>query len=610
MTKTNMQAINSSPNTFRWLSRITGLVILSLAVLLIFIRDENLKTGFYDILSPIQCALIAGLLFFTARVTSDSNPRRAESWRLWAIAFIFYALGDTCWAIIELILKVTPFPSIADIFYGLSYVFLWMGLARYPADSFSIRERSLMWLDNLVVMLGASLAYWVFLLNPMILTLGEVDFFSALLALAYPILDLLLLWMLLIFFRNRLKQSTYIPLVLMGFCLLSQIIADSFFAFKSVNVTFMSSFSTQLCWTVGLLFVIFACSTQLKSISTQTDQAQIIRQAHSFNSWPLYLPYIWLVISYGTLFTSNSMNSHTLPLYLVVGLIGGLVILRQVLTLNENERLFNQAQAELVERQQAQAALRQANFELDTRVKERTKELLAANEQLLQTNLGQEEALHEKEILLKEIHHRVKNNLQIISSLLNLQAGKVTDPHTIQALRESQARVRSMALIHEKLYQSDSLASIDFGGYVKSLATDLFRSYQRGLSGVQLKIEVVEVALELDQAVPCGLILNELMTNALKYAFPDGRNGTLRVELRARPGHVLSLRVADDGVGMPPEFNLATSKSLGLQLVHSLVAQLDGRLDMENTNGTTTFEVTFGYRYNDLMNIDSQRGSL
>lgn len=204
-------------------------------------------------------------------------------------------------------------------------------------------------------------------------------------------------------------------------------------------------------------------------------------------------------------------------------------------------------------------------------------------------------SLHEKEVLLKEIHHRVKNNLQIISSLLNLQAGKVKDLQTIQALRESQMRVRSMALIHEKLYQSDSMARIDFGGYVKSLAADLFRSYQRGLGQVELKIVVDEVELELEQAVPCGLILNELMTNTLKHAFPDGRSGTLRVDLRAGSGQILSLRVSDDGVGMPPEFDLAAAKSLGLQLVNSLVSQLDGRLEVEHTGGTA-FKVSFGYK--------------
>lgn len=212
-----------------------------------------------------------------------------------------------------------------------------------------------------------------------------------------------------------------------------------------------------------------------------------------------------------------------------------------------------------------------------------------------QGRLEEQIALHtEKEVLLKEVHHRVKNNLQIISSLLNLQAGQVTDAPTLQALGDSQARVRSMALIHEKLYQSKSLASIDFGGYVRSLATDLFRSYRRNLTGIRLDVQVDEVTLDLDHAVSCGLILNELMTNALKYAFPDGRDGTVRVELRANPGNMIRLRVADDGVGIPADFDIPGAKSLGLQLVHSLVGQLDGTIELDRSEGTA-FWISFEY---------------
>jgi two-component sensor histidine kinase len=206
----------------------------------------------------------------------------------------------------------------------------------------------------------------------------------------------------------------------------------------------------------------------------------------------------------------------------------------------------------------------------------------------------QTELLNEKEVLLKEIHHRVKNNLQIISSLLKLQTNRVTDTQTLQILADSQARVRSMALIHEKLYQSESLAKIDIGEYVKSLTADLFRSYRHNFSGIQLKVQADEVELDLDRAVTCGLILNELMTNALKYAFPDGRNGTIWVELRANPGRILSLRVADDGVGIPANSEIRNAKSLGLQLVNSLVGQLDGKLELEHSKGTD-FRVSFEY---------------
>jgi PAS domain S-box-containing protein len=203
-------------------------------------------------------------------------------------------------------------------------------------------------------------------------------------------------------------------------------------------------------------------------------------------------------------------------------------------------------------------------------------------------------SLHEKEMLLKEVHHRVKNNLQVISSLLALQAKQVRDnPEAEAALRESQQRVRSMALIHEKLYQSQNLAQINLADYVRHLATSMVRFYQGGVR-VDLRLDLEAVALGVDQAVPCGLILNELITNALKYAWPGGGRGCLWVDLHAGPGARVELRVADDGPGLPAGLDIDRTSSLGLQLVVSLAAQLQGTVSVGRARGAE-FRVVFFY---------------
>jgi PAS domain S-box-containing protein len=202
-------------------------------------------------------------------------------------------------------------------------------------------------------------------------------------------------------------------------------------------------------------------------------------------------------------------------------------------------------------------------------------------------------SLREKEVLLKEIHHRVKNNLQVISSLLSLQAEYLTDESMLRIMRESQGRVKSMALVHEKLYQSHNLAEIDFGDYVRVLVMQLFRSYGIAQDSVHMVITADPVALGVDRAIPCGIIVNELVTNALKYAFPDGRKGTVEVELRSTPGGVITLAIRDDGVGIPHDIEFHKADSLGLTLVHMLADQVQGELTIPRRSTGAEFVLTF-----------------
>ncbi|MBM3836967.1 MAG: PAS domain S-box protein [Verrucomicrobia bacterium] len=201
-------------------------------------------------------------------------------------------------------------------------------------------------------------------------------------------------------------------------------------------------------------------------------------------------------------------------------------------------------------------------------------------------------SLREKEVLLKEIHHRVKNNLQVISSLLRLQSGYVKDEAAKELFRESQNRVRFMALIHQKFYQSQDLARIDFNEYLLSLLAMLFRSYGALSGTVTLETHVDPIFLDIDTAIPVGLLVNELVSNSLKYAFPENRCGIIRIDFRAVGDEAFVLTLRDDGVGLPGEFDLDKVPTLGLRLVKILTSQLGGTLTFHR-NGGTEFTVTF-----------------
>lgn len=204
-----------------------------------------------------------------------------------------------------------------------------------------------------------------------------------------------------------------------------------------------------------------------------------------------------------------------------------------------------------------------------------------------------EASLKEKDVLLKEIHHRVKNNLQIIISLLNLQSGYIKDEYTLKAVQDGQNRVRSMALVHEKFYQAEELTEIDFGEYVSKLCQYLYQSYGDKTDRVQLNVTGDHVGLDMDTAMPCGLLVNEIVSNSYKYAFPGNSTGTISIDLKKEDKKV-TIRMSDSGVGLPESFDIDRSESLGMQLIQALTSQLDGEVKVSREKGTT-FEVTFTY---------------
>ena len=214
-----------------------------------------------------------------------------------------------------------------------------------------------------------------------------------------------------------------------------------------------------------------------------------------------------------------------------------------------------------------------------------------------QAELALQASLQEKVALLNEVHHRVKNNLQVITSLLRLEAGRSAEPNTKAVLKEMQGRIYSMALLHETLYRSGSFASVELGAYLRQLATQAFRAQVSSSSPVGLQLELAQASVSLDQATTCGLLVNELISNSLKHGFVQGRSGQVVIGLQVLPAHegspeLLRLQVSDNGVGLPSDFAQRCLQSLGMQLVSDLVRQLGGSLHIDSGPGTR-FEVTF-----------------
>jgi two-component sensor histidine kinase len=198
------------------------------------------------------------------------------------------------------------------------------------------------------------------------------------------------------------------------------------------------------------------------------------------------------------------------------------------------------------------------------------------------TNLELERRVQEKDLLLSEIHHRVKNSLQVVSSLLSLESARIQDASVVEMLQTTQNRIRSMALIHQTLYQSKDFARVDFHAFLLSFAPTLIQSYSMAPEQVFLDIHVAEVRLPIDAAIPCGLIVNELISNALKHAFPGGRRGTIRIGFAHDSSNHATLSVEDDGIGIPEGFSFDRADTLGVQLVYLLTGQLGGTVAVES----------------------------
>ena len=263
---------------------------------------------------------------------------------------------------------------------------------------------------------------------------------------------------------------------------------------------------------------------------------------------------------------------------------------------------YQQLNQELKLRQEAETKLMEYQDHLEEQVAQRTKDLSSTNQKLeeeiserIKAEKKLKASLEEKEVLLEEINHRVKNNMQIISSMIRLQFRNQTNPDLEIHLNDIQQRIQTMSLVHEKLYQSKSLSKINLPEFIRDLSGELMASYGTNETQIQLELELENINLEMGLTIPCGLIINELMTNAIKYAFPDDTNGKLKIALRHESTNRIRLTVEDDGPGLPEGVDWQHSKGIGLRLIHILSNQIQGDYQFQTLDGTS-FSLIFPER--------------
>ena len=523
------------------------------------LRNNSVSLMYFgDTYSPaIDLLVVITLVYATIR--SVRYGRRAYiAWLFITLAFSFYAIGDILWAILELGFHQNPFPSVADVFYLTFYPLFAIGIYYLPRFSFTRRENLKIFLDMGIIIITVGLLFWTFLIVPTFSS--PENSFANIVSVIYIIGDFLLFFVLLRLVYSKFDEYMG-PVLLLSMGVLIMIITDSIYAFQTLQGTYISGGLLDTGWILSFVLVGLAAFLQASNEKIDLKRFSHIIIWIQKSNLVSYLPFIWVLIAFTLLIWANDnpfIQNYDL-IELIVGFIIFLVIIRQIITFNENKNLLIIAEKEIESRKNAENKIKLS--------------------------------LEEKNILLQEIHHRVKNNMQIISSLLNLQTRYVDDEEAVNVLKESQNRVRSMAMIHEKLYQSNDLSHINFVDYIQSLVSNLFYSYN--IKNLQIKsiLEIDDIRLNMETAVPCGLIISEIVSNSLKYAFPNEMHGEILVSLKSvEDGY--ELIISDNGVGLPEELDFDNNKSLGLILVKSLTEQIDGEITIHRNHGTE-FKIRF-----------------
>jgi len=647
------------------------------------LRNNSVSLMYFgDIYSPVVDLLVVLTLFY-ATIRSFRYGRRVQiAWLFITLAFSFYAVGDILWAILELGFHQIPFPSVADVFYLIFYPFFAIGIYYLPRFSFTRKEMLKIFLDMGIIVITVGIIFWTFLIIP---TFSNPENSFANIVSVISIIGDFLLFFVLIRLLNSNFDENMGPVLLLSMSILVMIVTDSIYAFQTIQGTYILGGLLDTGWILSFVLVGLAAFLQASNEKIDLKRFSYLIIWIQKSNLISYLPFIWVLIAFALLVWAN--DNFVYPnlefIELGVGFIIFLVIIRQIITLNENKNLLVVAEKEIKSRKIAENAARESEIyyrtifentgtaislieedmtisrvnseaeriigfskeeiegkkkwtefvvkedlkrikgyyalrndpvahptEYETKVRDKagnikdilvtivnipgTQKQLASILDITKRKIANNKiksSLKEKNNLLQEIHHRVKNNMQIISSLLNLQIKYVDEEEAVNVLKESQNRIKSMAMIHEKLYMSDDLAHINFVDYIQSLVKNLFYSYNVENTNIKPIFEVEDVTLNMETAVPCGLIISEIVSNSLKYAFPNERKGEIYISLKTVDDKY-ELIIRENGIGLPEELDFNNLETLGLLLVNNLTEQIDGELTINRSPGTE-FKIKF-----------------
>ena len=662
---------------------IAFIIVIGFVIISLLLRNNSVSLMYFgDIYSPVIDLLVVLTLFY-ATIRSFRYGRRVQiAWLFITLAFSFYAVGDILWAILELGFHQTPFPSVADVFYLTFYPLFALGIYYLPRFSFTRKEMLKIFLDMGIIVITVGIIFWTFLIIP---TFSNPENSFANIVSVISIIGDFLLFFVLIRLLNSNFDENMGPVLLLSMSILVMIVTDSIYAFQTIQGTYILGGLLDTGWILSFVLVGLAAFLQASNEKIDLKRFSYLIIWIQKSNLISYLPFIWVLIAFALLVWAN--DNFVYPnlefIELGVGFIIFLVIIRQIITLNENKNLLVVAEKEIKSRKIAENAARESEIyyrtifentgtaislieedmtisrvnseaeriigfskeeiegkkkwtefvvkedlkrikgyyalrndpvahptEYETKVRDKagnikdilvtivnipgTQKQLASILDITKRKIADNKiksSLKEKNNLLQEIHHRVKNNMQIISSLLNLQIKYVDEEEAVNVLKESQNRIKSMAMIHEKLYMSDDLAHINFVDYIQSLVKNLFYSYNVENTNIKPIFEVEDVTLNMETAVPCGLIISEIVSNSLKYAFPNERKGEIYISLKTVDDKY-ELIIRENGIGLPEELDFNNLETLGLLLVNNLTEQIDGELTINRSPGTE-FKIKF-----------------